>query len=60
MGHNVLRVKNEQIKKMANVIAERIIQRYFEIVDSDAQDQLRLINKTEELGWSNCIQESNG
>jgi hypothetical protein len=35
MGYDVLRVKNEQIQNMADEVADRIIQRYFEMVDSD-------------------------
>jgi hypothetical protein len=35
MGNDVLRVKNEQIQNMADEVADRIIQRYFEMVDSD-------------------------
>jgi very-short-patch-repair endonuclease len=33
MGYVVFRVKNEEVQNTPNVIAERIIQKYFEIVD---------------------------
>src|SRR5437870_11202526 len=35
IGYNILRIKNEQIQNMPDVIAERIIQRYLEIVDTE-------------------------
>jgi very-short-patch-repair endonuclease len=45
MGYNVLRVKNEQILNMADDIAERIIERYSIIVESD--DRSTKITKLE-------------
>ena len=35
MGYDVLRVRNEQIQNTPDAIAERIIQRYFEVADND-------------------------
>jgi very-short-patch-repair endonuclease len=38
MGYDVFRVKNEQIQKTPNVVAERIIQKYFEAADAEDDD----------------------
>jgi Protein of unknown function (DUF559) len=35
MGYDVLRVRNEEIQNTPDAIAERIIQRYFEVADND-------------------------
>ena len=35
MGYHVLRVRNEEIQATPDVVAERIIQRYFEVADND-------------------------
>jgi very-short-patch-repair endonuclease len=35
MGYDVLRVRNEEIQAIPDVVAERIIQRYFEVADND-------------------------
>jgi very-short-patch-repair endonuclease len=35
MGYLVLRVRNEEIQATPDVVAERIIQRYFEVADND-------------------------
>jgi very-short-patch-repair endonuclease len=35
MGYHVLRVRNEEIQATADAVAERIIQRYFEVADND-------------------------
>ena len=34
MGYSVLRVKNEQIQKSPNTIAEEIIQTYYQVIDA--------------------------
>jgi very-short-patch-repair endonuclease len=35
MGYDVLRVRNEEIQATPDAVAERIIQRYFEVADND-------------------------
>jgi very-short-patch-repair endonuclease len=35
MGYHVLRVRNEEIQAIPDAVAERIIQRYFEVADND-------------------------
>jgi very-short-patch-repair endonuclease len=40
MGYYVLRVKNVEVQNIPDAVAERIIQRYFEIVD-DMEDRRR-------------------
>jgi very-short-patch-repair endonuclease len=37
MGYFVLRIKNEEIQNSPDTIAERIIQRYFEVADDDEE-----------------------
>jgi very-short-patch-repair endonuclease len=37
MGYDVLRIKNEEIQYTPDAIAERIIQKYFEVVDDDTE-----------------------
>jgi very-short-patch-repair endonuclease len=38
MGYDVFRVKNEQIQKKPDAVAERIIQKYFEAADAEDND----------------------
>ena len=35
MGYDVLRVKNEEIQNALDCVAERIIQRYFEVIEEE-------------------------
>jgi very-short-patch-repair endonuclease len=46
MGYDILRVKNVEVQNIPDAVAERIIQRYFEIVD-DMQDRRRDTKITE-------------
>jgi hypothetical protein len=41
MGYDVLRVRNVETQNTPDAVAERIIQRYFEIVDEDMEDKKR-------------------
>ena len=41
MGYDVLRIKNEEIQSTPNAVAERIIQRYFEITDKEESKEMR-------------------
>ena len=47
MGYNVLRVRNEEIQATPDAVAERIIQRYFEVADNDDRRPTK-ITKTKE------------
>ena len=46
MGYNVLRVRNEEIQNRPYAIADRIIQRYFEVADNE--DSSKKITKLKE------------
>jgi ATP-dependent DNA helicase RecG len=39
MGYYVLRIKNEEIQNTPDSVAERIIQRYFEVADDDEDSE---------------------
>ena len=41
MGYDILRIKNEEIQNTPDSVAERIIQRYFEIADEDHAEEKR-------------------
>ena len=41
MDYNVLRVRNEEIQNTPDAVAERIIQRYFEVADDEEEDRRR-------------------
>jgi hypothetical protein len=49
MGYYVLRIKNEEIQNSPDTIAERIIQRYFEVADDDEEKRRRKPAKITEL-----------
>jgi very-short-patch-repair endonuclease len=50
MGYDLLRVKNAEIQNIPGVVAERVIQRYFEVVDDDnTEDRKRKTSKITEL-----------
>ena len=40
MGYYVLRIKNEEIQNRPDPVAERIIQRYFEVADDDHHNEV--------------------
>src|SRR6188472_1148647 len=46
MGYDILRVKNVEVQNIPDAVAERIIQRYFEIIE-DTEDRRRLAKITE-------------
>jgi hypothetical protein len=49
MGYYVLRIRNEEIQNTPDAIAERIIQRYFEVAGDDARERRRGPIKITEL-----------
>jgi very-short-patch-repair endonuclease len=57
MGYDVLRIKNEQIQNTPDSVAERIIQRYFEVADDEDIEKKRRRKKLAKI-WSwkgHCI-----
>jgi very-short-patch-repair endonuclease len=46
MGYNVLRVRNEEIQVTPDAVAERIIQRYFEVADNDDRRPTKITKLT--------------
>ncbi|MFL6369183.1 MAG: endonuclease domain-containing protein [Nitrososphaeraceae archaeon] len=47
MGYYVLRIRNEEIQNTPDAVAERIIQRYFEVAGDDARERRGAIKITE-------------
>ena len=47
MGYYVLRIRNEEIQNTPDAVAERIIQRYFEVASDDARERRGAIKITE-------------
>jgi very-short-patch-repair endonuclease len=49
MGYDVLRVRNEEIQNTPDAVAERIIQRYFEVADNEEDRRPTKITKLKKL-----------
>ena len=47
MGYYVLRIRNEEIQNTPDAVAERIIQKYFEVAGDDARERRGAIKITE-------------
>ena len=41
MGYYVLRIKNEEIQNKPDAVAERIIQRHFEVTDKEDSKEMQ-------------------